>query len=75
MSEKIRLITGPRGMEYPFIVALGRKYGEEEKIVTYIDRREKMSREEIGWFDIYSGEELLGSFNERHVAEVQYVEG
>lgn len=72
----IRAIDFPEPLregEYPFCVIVGHDlFGST---VTRIEHRiDNRGDHGVGWFDCYSGETLLSSYNERHTAGVRYVE-
>ena len=75
-GRRIKSLTGPEPLregEYPLHVTPGWKLPGTEYVVSRIELRiEHRGDHGIGWFDVYSGERVVASFNERFVAEVGY---
>lgn len=71
---KIKAIYGPEPMregEYPTGYEVGRN--TPAGAVTEIKvRHDNFGDHGIGWFDVYAGEKLIASMNQRATAEVYY---
>lgn len=64
-----------RENEYPFGYVVGNdcyNMGHHFRVTAIMSREDNYGDHGIGWFDVFSGEHLIASISQRHVAQVHF---